>query len=105
MGKSLHNFLKDRAKFSPKKKRTPIIERQQTGMVFCKLHDGHKNRRCIGPGCKHFDAKFGAQRSSHAHARWARLWARLADAQLTAPIDGPVAPLPSPVTVIFASRL
>ena len=52
MPQSLKNFLADRNKFSPKKKREPIV--QHESMVFCKAHDGGQKRACAGEGCWHF---------------------------------------------------
>ena len=57
IGKALRNFQRERDKFSPKKKREPIHRRDK--MVLCPAHDKGKNRKCIGKGCKHFEAKYG----------------------------------------------
>ena len=69
MAKSLKNFLKARKKFSPKRTRTPIVQREKA-MPYCDAHDGGKHRPCIGPGCSWFDAKQQLKESkAGAHQR------------------------------------
>ena len=58
MPKSLQNFLKDRQKFSQKKRRAPIHKYNDGDeMKRCPLHDESRKRACIGAGCRHHDLK------------------------------------------------
>ena len=58
MPKSLQNFLKDRQKFSQKKRRAPIHNYGDSeDMRRCPAHDDHRHRPCIGAGCRVHDMK------------------------------------------------
>ena len=56
MGKTLTNYLTERGKFSPKKKRQPIHPHVK-GTMRCPLHDGDQNRACIRKGCATWERK------------------------------------------------
>ena len=87
MGKAFRNFCRERAKFSPKKKRTSIFPSDVDGIMICPLHDQKRNRACIRKGCAVYEAKEAAQ----------------AGARATAPPAAP--PVPSALSLLYSASI